>query len=147
MPLLVVLDVSPDFPAKRACRSPRQLWGQLDACGGGAPVGHGCVRPDGVCQNAWKVGRTHASDHPEPETPGCQQDGRAEAGQKSRSSSSSTASVTGRRPTKHCPPKAPCGLAVQGQLPGPGIPVSRPRRGVREAVLEYRIVKTAGDEP
>ena len=36
-------------------------------------------------------------------------------------------------------------LPAEGTRRGRVFPVSRPRRGVREAVLEYRIVKTAGE--
>ena len=36
-------------------------------------------------------------------------------------------------------------LPAEGTLRGRVFPVSRPRKGVREAVLEYRIVKTAGE--
>ncbi len=73
------------------------------------------------------------------------QDGRAEGKIAARSSSSSTApSLQGGR-TKHCPPRHPAGLAVQGQPQGPGVPGQPPRKGVREAVLEYRILQTAGD--
>ena len=48
---LVVLDKPPDFPAKRACPQPAAAVGPAGClCRRGAPVGHGCVRPDGVCQ-------------------------------------------------------------------------------------------------
>ncbi len=99
-------------------------------CGGGAPVGHRCFRPDGLCQNARGCGRTQPSDHPEPERLRCAGwQGRREAGSARSSSSGIGPSLQAGR-TKHCPPKAPCGTGCSRTAAKARVfPVSRPRKG------------------
>lgn len=57
------------------------------------------------------------------------QDAGPKGSRKCRSSSSDIGPSLQAGRTKHCPPKAPCGLAVQGQPPGPGIPGQPPPQG------------------
>ena len=146
MPPLWCWTSPPDFQRRGRARSPAAAVGPAGClCRRGAPAGHGCVRPDGVCQNARGCGRTQPSDHPEPERLRCAGwQGRREAG-----SAAVHQAVSGR----HCRRagrstarrRHPADWLFKDSRRGRVFPVSRPRKGVREAVLEYRIVKTAGE--
>ena len=144
---LVVLDKPAGLSSEEGVPAAlRQLWGPAGClCGGGAPAGHRCVRPDGVCQNARGCGRTQPSDHPEPGTPTLCRMAGPKGSRKRRSSSSGTGRHCRRAGRSTARRRHPAELAVQGQPQGPGVPGQPPAQGVREAVLEYRIVTTAGE--
>mgnify|MGYP000060886314 CR=1 FL=1 len=145
---LVVLDKPAGLSSEEGVPAAlRQLWGQPDAFVG---VVHRLdTGVSGLMVFARTPGAAAALSRQITQSQNAYavQDAGPKGSRKCRSSSSGIGPSLQAGRTKHCPPKALCGTgcSIGAAARGRVFPVSRPRKGVREAVLEYRIVKTAGE--
>lgn len=143
---LVVLDKPAGLSSEEGVPAAlRQLWGQPDAFVG---VVHRLdTGVSGLMVFARTPGAAAALSRQITQSQNAYavQDAGPKGSRKCRSSSSDIGPSLQAGRTKHCPPKALRDWLFKDSRRGRVFPVSRPRKGVREAVLEYRIVKTAGE--